>query len=265
MINRVMKDNSLIFDAHVHFPMKADDPYETLRIEINRVKAKRILLIVNNESEAEIFWKKERQIVEGNLGASVNIAFILDCNNKKWRCNFDKIEERGWNYAVKIHPRLSNISFSQFEMILDKVNDLNCNTIIIDNWIYGPRIENHIGTELTIYLSEHLTDKKIVMAHSGGVKLLETMLITRPLENVFYDLSETCTFFANTSVQLDIVHFLKWSKDRVVFGSDYPSFSINECVYMLNQDMKEAGYSREDINDVMYYNACKIFGNCISQ
>lgn len=77
----------------------------------------------------------------------------------------------------------------------ERLHTLCFRTVLVDHWIFGPHIENHIGTELSIHLAKELPDKWIVIAHSGGFKLIETMLLTRTIKNIFYDLSLTQLYF----------------------------------------------------------------------
>lgn len=252
-----------VYDAHIHIPTKYDDPYNRLKREIIESKIDGGLIILNNREEAAVFWDNYDDIFSGELGFVPDIAFILDLNNPDWQIDFYRLKERDIRFSVKIHPRLTGIVKNDFEQIADCISLIDFDTVIVDNWIYGPRIENHIGTELCVYLAEFFPDKKIVMAHSGGVRLLETMLVTRPVKNIYYDLAETCQYFNNTSVYMDVVHFLKYTKDRIMFGSDYPDFKINYSIKMMEKEMELAELLQEDKDAVMYANAIRIYGGAL--
>lgn len=248
-----------VFDAHMHIPIKCNSPYEIFKDEVLKSRLDGGLLILNGEMDAKCFWDNYNVISEGGLGFIPKIAFILDIHSFNWKLGYDKLFRYGIKYSIKIHPRVSNITINDFEKIAECISLLNSDTIIVDNWVFGPRLENHIGTELTIYLAETFRNKHVVMAHAGGVRILENMLLTRPLANVYYDLAETCRYFKNTSVYMDIIHFIKYTKKRIMFGSDFPDFKIIDSIISMGELLRMADLTHDEINDVMYGTAEKIY------
>lgn len=248
-----------VYDAHMHIPVKCNRPYEIFRDEVLKSGIDGGLIILNHEIEAKCLWDNYNVISEGNLGFIPQIAFILDIHSPNWKLGFEKLVQHGIKYSIKIHPRVSNITINDFEKIAECISLLHSDTVIVDNWVFGPRLENHIGTELTIYLAETFRNKHIVMAHAGGFRILENMLLTRPLANVYYDLAETCRYFKNTSVYMDIIHFIKYTKKRIMFGSDFPDFKIMDSIISMEELLRMAGLTHVEINDVMYGIAEKIY------
>lgn len=256
MTRRVCKQ---VYDAHMHIPIKYDQPYDKLREEVRQSRIDGGLLIINSDMEAYYFWRYFDLIAGGDLGFVPEIAFILDIHSKEWITAFEKLDRLNVKCSIKIHPRLSNMTIDDFEEIADDIAQIKSDTVIVDNWIYGPNLKNHIGTELTIFLAEKFKNKQIVMAHSGGVRILETMLLTRPLTNVYYDLAETCQYFKNTSVYIDMLHFIRWSKNRIMFGSDYPDFGINHSIELLEDTLGMIDLTYDEIDNIMFANAEKIY------
>lgn len=253
-----------IYDAHLHFPIKLKEPYAALREEVMAVGLRGGLMIINSDVEASVFWANFDSIMNGDLGFTPQVAFVLNVHSKMWHENFDRMHKRGFSYIVKLHPRISNITRRDFDAVRDTLMTMDAEAIVVDNWVFGPQIENHIGTELTIYLSQNLPDKRIIMAHAGGVRILETMLLTRPLENVYFDLAATCCYFKKTSVQRDIIHFLKYTKERVMFGSDYPEFPVQKAIKAIKNGLEKAELTEEEQSKIMYKTAKIILGGVIS-
>ena len=54
-----------VFDAHIHFPIKCDIPYEVLKNEIKKSGITGGLLIFNGREEKEIFWKYKDYLMNG--------------------------------------------------------------------------------------------------------------------------------------------------------------------------------------------------------
>ncbi len=235
MFIRNVKDG--FYDCHVHIPVKVKNPILALLKEINDNGVKGFVLILNTVEEENMYLEYLQFFEEQNY----KVALFLDMKSKQWLENFKKLECRGIEYIVKIHPRISEITKDDFISIKKKLSQLIYQVIIVDDWLFGYQIDNHIGTELAIYLARELPDKTIVIAHSGGYKIVETMLLTRPLKNIYYDLSLTQLYFRGASIEMDINYFIKWTNERILFGSDYPDFNIEEAWQAFKQHYYDAG------------------------
>ena len=132
--------------------------------------------------------------------------------------------------------------------------------IIIDTLYYGHEIEYHNGIELGVALARRYPERNIVMAHCGSVEFLKCMMATRYLSNVYYDYSFIQTFFQNTSLRLDMVDFLRRTANRIMFGSDFPSFQLDNALSNMKSLANEARLSNEQIEIVMGLNAERIYG-----
>ncbi len=213
------------YDCHLHLPIKSDNAVKKFLSEIDENRINGFILILNSVLEEDIYLDNMFLFNKRNY----KVALILDIHSEKWLEAFRKLENKGIEYIVKIHPRISNITKKDFELIKEALSKLSYQIIIIDGWFFGPQLNNHVGVELAIYLAFELPEKTIVIAHSGGHKLVETMLLTRPLKNIYYDLSLTQLYFSGSSIESDIDYFIKWSSERIFFGSDYPDFGIREA------------------------------------
>lgn len=248
-----------IFDAHIHFKTSSSKPYEDLTNELLQNNVYDFLLILNSRKDVELYLKNRERFVSD--GFRPRIAIILNVHDSKYLEMFDSIQAIHQEYAVKIHPRISNITALDFEKILECLEKLEYKNIIVDNWYYGPCLKNHIGLELSIFLADNLPKKNIIIAHSGGLKLLETMLYTRPVKNIYYDLALTEIYFNNTSISTDVDHFINYTYDRIMFGSDYPDFGINQSVNALLAHCQNCEiYSKEIYEQIFYKTAQMIYG-----
>lgn len=244
-------------DSHVHFDCKKNNPYLDLKERLCRNNIESCVLILNTKLEQEIFWDNFEAIREDKVVHVV--AGILDIHESNSLDFFEKCVQNEIVPAVKLHPRLSKITKSDFRNILITLEQIEYENIIIDNFIYGPNIENHIGTELAIYLSQNLKNRKIVLAHSGGCDILKTLLLTRPLNNIYYDYSLTCNYLYNTSVRADMLNGMEYWTNRIMFGTDYPDFDFGESISKMEQMCKEANLSELQKRKIFYDNAMNLY------
>ena len=226
-----------MIDAHTHFNLDTDDPALEYIEYIQHAGIEAAVLILNGPEESHLFWNNVDSFLNGY---PVHLAFILDIRNREYfERNIALAKELGMAYSVKLHPRLTDITENDFEAICGYIKNLDCRSVIIDSFLYGSRKENICYIELSSFLAKRLPDKQIVMAHFGGIKVLETMLRTRELKNIFYDCSFSVNFLYGTSAWADLRHCIVHSQNRVVFGSDRPSFTIEESVRRVRELLGE--------------------------
>ena len=131
--------------------------------------------------------------------------------------------------------------------------------IIVDSLFYGSEIEYHNGIETGLAIALRYPERKVIMAHSGSIDFLRCMMATRYLPNVFYDYSFIQSFFPHTSLRLDMVDFLGRTANRIMFGSDYPSFNIEKCVQDFSSLCDEAGLNDELRSKLFKLNAIAVY------
>ena len=166
---------------------------------------------------------------------------------------YDKINNIGKCVSIKIHPLLYNCIAEDTDSIVDTIklfNEKEIKNVVIDTLFNDEYIDNHIGIELGIRIAREFPSLSVILAHSGSTRLLECMAFTRNIRNIYYDLSFVSTYFNNTSLRYDMINYLKYTSDRMMFGSDYPSFSIQKALESLYDLCQEAQLSEEQIDNV---------------
>ena len=251
--------NKAIFDGHVHFNIKGYIDIDEFinHIKINNIN--RIMLIINNEIERKFFIKNMDRLIEKNI--DVYLAILIEYNNFDSMKFLQMMDYLNIPYNIKIHPRISkiaNLDFIKYLTILERLPEDK--VIIIDSFPYGHEIEYHTGMELCIFLAKRLKNRKFVLAHSGGIEILKSILFTRNLKNIYYDLSLTVNYLFDTSVRKDIVNLIKYNRKRVMFGSDYPDFKFTDAIKNTIDLCEEAELNIEELNDVFYGNALNLYG-----
>jgi predicted TIM-barrel fold metal-dependent hydrolase len=131
--------------------------------------------------------------------------------------------------GVKIHPRLSGIKLDNQNLVeLVKVCNSENLAVLLCTYFYSPEIKstgNNI--ELLIEFLQKTENNKIILLHSGSVRLLEAIEIARAFKNVLLDLSFTLNKYEGSSLDLDISYAFNKFDRRICVGSDFPNFSLN--------------------------------------
>lgn len=245
----------IINDAHFHFDINSQDPVNELAKEFDDSKMTNGLLILNYDWEKKVY----KENCDHEFFNRVKIAALISPNSPCDLDFFNFVKDKSGECFVKIHPRISSLEFDDFPMILNTLTKVESNCIIVDSFFFGPKTKSHIGIELAVYLAEALPKKKIIVAHSGGHKLLECMFYTRGLKNIFYDISLIHCFLENTSVEKDIIHFIKFTHPRIMYGSDHPDFSFDRAIKKSLSLCDQARLSLSDTENIMGNNFFKIY------
>lgn len=248
-----------IIDAHVHLNPKNTRSFNDLIYQMDERNVNKGVLIINTREELDMFLENKKTFLEYKerfrLVCGVNIHETLPFQM------FDELKLWDDSLDIKLHPLLYNYKKEDFykieNVLVERLNDFR--NIVIDTLYNDEHFENHIGIELGAYLARKFPQKKVVLAHSGSVKLLECFAFTRQIPNIFYDFSFVATYFDHTHIRFDMINYLKYTSNRIMFGSDYPSFKIENAIAHICDLFKEANMSDEQINDVLYSTAERIY------
>lgn len=245
-----------IIDGHLHLNLKEIHPLKNLLCQMDHNDIEKSMLILNTEDEFNAFERERKTYYENDN--RIWIACGLNIHDSSSKERVDVLLSRGIDVKLKIHPNMFSIIREDFHSVIEAVSPYN-RTIIVDTLFYGAKLECHVGYELGLLLACTFPERKIIMAHSGSIDFLKCMMSTRYLHNVFYDYSFIQSFFSKTSLRFDMVDFLSRTSNRIIFGSDYPSFSIQEAISDFRSLLAETSLNKTQVQDVFYTNAMKIY------
>ena len=254
----MMQENSLIIDAHLHLDLKETSPLSSLLYKMDDTGVDKGVVILNMPEERAAFIK-EYCLFEQNR-ERFWVLSGLNVHDAQSVTDFEKLVSLGCKPGIKIHPRLYELSLNDIPWYIDICEHFKGVPIMIDSLFYGEMIEHHIGVEFGVHLARRFRDRYIIMAHSGSLDFLKCMMATRYMDNVYYDYSFIQSFFKNTSLRLDMIDFLKRTSFRIMYGSDFPSFKLEECENDFRALINEAELNEKQIRNVFYNNAIEVYG-----
>ena len=132
--------------------------------------------------------------------------------------------------GIKLHPRFGHFSFlnPMLPNIIKAANDENM-AVLLCTYFYenGTNVINN-NLENLLKLLNKIPNEKLILLHSGTVRLLEMMEVARCYTKILLDLSFTLCKYKNSSLDLDIKFLFEKFDKRICIGSDHPEFSILE-------------------------------------
>jgi predicted TIM-barrel fold metal-dependent hydrolase len=129
--------------------------------------------------------------------------------------------------GVKIHPRIAKLTiFSPFLVELINICHKYNMVIFICTYFFSncnSQLGNNIDNLTKLLINSG--DAKVILLHSGGVKLLEFMELARAFDNILLDLSFTMSKYRGSSLDMDIQFMFNNFDRRICIGSDFPEIS----------------------------------------
>lgn len=257
MVNRTSNYSATI-DAHIHFNMSKANPVEDLEQYISQHEVEKVVLILNTQSEMAVLLEDENFIKE--LLHKIEFVFGMNRNESFYEQGKSFCEKYGKKLNIKLHPRLFNICRSEMKWYLDGIGRLSPENIVIDDFLYGNSVAEDIGVELVCAAAERFPEKKVVMAHAGGVNLLNHVMRTKTYKNVYYDISLTCNYLFDSSIQQDLLWMIKFMGHRIMLGSDYPDFHIGQAKENVQILKRKINLDEEIWEKILFGNARMVYG-----
>lgn len=240
--------------------MKDVDPLLALNSNLECCHIEEAVLILNSKQEKQFFLDHFEAFTD--VRHHWHIGILIDLNSGSLETDIiNKLSACSIPYSIKVHSRISGLSTSDIPSLIETIDTMpdSWQNIIVDGFYYGSHLEHQIALELAVALSRRYEDKKVIYAHSGGIHILETLVHLRDRKNIYYDYSLSCNYLLKTSLKTDFVQFLKFNKQRIMFGSDYPDFSSSDAVRATLSLCEAASLSPDEQAAVFYGNAKSIY------
>jgi len=164
--------------------------------------------------------------------------------------------------GLKIHSRLLKIQDHDYADLFDaysRVSGLNLPTVI-DAFYIGGEMEFQPNLNRIAEIVKLFPDNTFIIAHSGGIKVLEYFLQLKNRPNVVFELSLSLSYLKYASVYRDFSVLLRYAdRKRIIFGTDFPYVDANDQLQVFLQLAADLKMSEEDKDKILYENACGLF------
>ena len=248
----------MIIDAHTHihprsdgFGKRFDASVDSLIGDIqNGPVDKAVVLAIAPDIPNEFVAEACSENSDHLIGFASVDPYLGDHAVNDLREAIEKMGLRG----LKIHPRRQNAGIDQLELLVPLVACAATLQIpvLIDAFPCGRDWFRVRELEVVSVLAERNPDARIILAHAGGHRVFDAMLVAKAHVNVWVDISFTPTYYQNTSVGHDLVQVMrKLGPKRLIYGSDHPEISIRQSYERAMNLLHEADFDERDISDVM--------------
>ena len=184
-----------------------------------------------DDKDLETFFLEVNSKLPGSL-------FTILCDFRKVNKleYLKKIKDLGFHF-IKFHSYVQKIDESDYKDVLD------C-ALIAESLNLGICIDTSFGTinmykydnlKLTSYLLCTIIKTPIILLHSGGLRVLEAMLLADHNTNVYLETSLSLDYYKGSNLINDFVFaYNKIGYDRLLYASDYPYQNMNDSINTFN-------------------------------
>ncbi|MEO5570202.1 MAG: hypothetical protein ABIT08_01635 [Bacteroidia bacterium] len=190
------------------------------------------------------------------------VAFI-DVNklssSAKINSYLKKLKKLGYS-GIKLHPRLGdfNLTDKKLPALIKSANDLQL-TVLLCTYFYSNVSGSYKNSvESLAMMMERIRNEKIILLHSGSVRLMEVAEIARSFKETLLDLSFTLVKYEGSSLDADIKFLFRNFDQRICIGSDFPEFSLSKLRERFN--FFSNGVEKNKLENIAFKNVLNFAG-----
>lgn len=171
--------------------------------------------------------------------------------------------EGGEIRGLKLHPRRQGFSMDHVDTVIDLARvaaeaDL---PILMDSFPYGKGALRDCSLELVEAISEAVPSAKIIIAHMGGIRILDALILARTSYTIYLDLSLTYSVYRGSHIEQDIFYAIRRiGADRCIYGSDYPDVGLTASYEMMRAALDDHGFSSAEQDMIFGGTAQSVLG-----
>ena len=165
--------------------------------------------------------------------------------------------------AIKVHPRLQRIRFEHLDALAAVARRCAHHHVplVVCSFLGGPDLYTARTLELCHELARSSPDTALVLAHAGGYRPLDALMILKANKNVHVDLSFSPVYFRGSSVVQDLAYLIQRADPRrVLFGSDFPEAPIADSIAFVAETARSLKLTESHVDAIMHENATRLLG-----
>lgn len=161
---------------------------------------------------------------------NLSFALMIDFRSKEVEETVRRAKKAGF-LGVKIltyEQKVTETDYSKIWKMAREIEKQNMFLTVCSTFgTVNPK--RHDALALVSYLLERGFKERLVLAHAGGSRIKEAILIADSAPNVYLETSFTSSYWAGTDVIDDIIIAIKKFPERVFYGSDGPNISFDQA------------------------------------
>lgn len=169
----------------------------------------------------------------------------------------DPLRRVGW---YKLHPIIQKLDAKAIPDVVSALKSERPKGVIVHCFPWGPELHFNISLPLVIELAQTLPDTTILVTHGGGYESWAFRAHAGGFKNVHFDFSMTLDYYQGADAVKPLERYLRFSRSRVHFGSDWPFGQVKSQLAELLRLAKGAGLEETEVEPLLLENARACWG-----
>lgn len=174
----------------------------------------------------------------------------------------------GKMHGVKLHPRRQGFTIEHTREVIQLVEqaaELRV-PILFDAFPYGDTYYKIQEVRMIHEVAQAVPQANIIMAHTGGIHVMDALMVVKGNRNVVVDVSFTPFWFAGSTVYSDLIFVLrKLGANRILHGSDSPEVPVGRSVEDTLALCDQCGFNDGDRSLIFAGNAQRLLSKASAQ
>ena len=131
--------------------------------------------------------------------------------------------------------------------------------ICIDGSYGTSKMYTYFNLPLICKIADQVSEVPIVIIHSGGSNIINSMHLAMEKDNVYLETSYSLNFYLGSSLEKDYAFaYKKIGASKVLFGSDYPYHDYYVSLENQLSFFQKFDFTDKEIEKIMYKNALRL-------
>lgn len=207
------------------------------------------------DSDVTPFFEKANQLFE-----KTTFTALLDFRRFDAFAYIEKVAQAGAK-AIMFNSYLQKISEADFVEVgkICQFAQEKGLIICIDGSYGTSKMYAYDNLKLACFVADLVEKTPIVIVHSGGYRIIESMLLAADKKNVWLDTSFSLPYYIGSSIEKDFAFVYKKMIDRVIFGTDNPYFNFDEAIKVHKDFFEKYNFTQKEQEQIFYQNALQLF------
>ncbi|GMW03438.1 MAG: hypothetical protein AMXMBFR84_45720 [Candidatus Hydrogenedentota bacterium] len=166
-------------------------------------------------------------------------------------------------YGLKLHPRWQKITKDHWPTVFELVRQAakRGRPTIIDCFAYGKGALRDDSLELIEATAEAVPEAKLIIAHMGGTRILDALILARTSYTIYLDLSLILSVYRGSHLEQDIFYAIRRiGADRCLYGSDFPEVGMSTSLTDMKTALVARGFSDDEMEWIFHKTAAHVLG-----
>lgn len=248
-----------IIDMHFHCLSAPDLEQDYIWLDNHKEKINQGLKILtkNNIEKALVYILDVRAYKIKLNNPRLVFALMVDFRKKNLKQIIKQAKEAGYK-GVKILINEQKVISADYNKILAMAKEIEKQKMFLTicSSFGGLGLYKYDALSLAAFLLNKGFKESLILAHAGGAKIKEAILLADSAPNVYLDTSFTVNYWQGSSVIGDLAYAVNRFPKRVFYGSDSPYIKMNEAYKASIQMTKKIS---KKVRDDFFYNNAKSF------